>query len=75
MDENLTKFNRLLFSIQREGFKVETYKKYGQYFIEFETTGLKVYELNKIIELLPLFAVITHSENGCLCINTMININ
>jgi hypothetical protein len=75
MDENFKKFRNIVSLIEREGFKIETYNKYGQYFIEFETTGLRVYEVKKIIDLLPIRSVITHSDNGCLCVNTMININ
>jgi len=75
MDNNLKKVNSIRSFIEREGFKVEIYNRYGQYFIEFETTGLRIYEINKIIPFLPLKSVITHSENGCMCINTMININ
>jgi len=75
MDGNLKLLEILLSLLKREGFKVETYNKYGQYFIEFETSGLQIRELKRIIEFLPLKSVITHSENGCICINTMININ
>ena len=61
--------------IKEQKVKFKTYKKYGVYFIEFETTGLQVREMKRIIEFLPLGAIITsNSDNRSLCINTRISV-
>lgn len=73
-EENLRIIENLVYLIEQEKFRVDVYKKYGRYFIEFETTGLQIREIKRFIEYLPLSAIITSSNNRCLCIDTNINI-
>jgi len=70
-DKTLKNILRLL---EQEKFKVDVYKKYGRYFIEFEMTGYNVRDIKKFIEYLPERAVITSSHNRSFCVDTNINI-
>jgi len=74
MDINKKHLDNLVTLIEQEKFNVTVYTRYGRYFIEFDTTGLQVREMKRIIEYLPLGSIITSSDNRSLCIDTMINI-
>ena len=66
--------DNLVLLIEEQGFKVDVYKLYGRYFIEFETTGLTVQGIKRFIEFLPRRAIITSSRNRSLCIDTQISV-
>jgi len=71
MNFNKKTIKNLLTLIKGEGFKVELYTKYGRYLIEFETTGLTVTSLRRLIEIIPSRAVFTSSpSNRCIVIDT-----
>ena len=75
MNHNEKTLENVLTLIKGEGFKVETYKEYGRYFIEFETTGLTVTSLRKIIEFIPSRSVVSSSpRNRCMRIDTGIKV-
>jgi len=71
---NLTTIKNSILLIKQEGLKVTTYPMYGVHFLEFETTGIQVRDMKRIIEYLPVGAFITSAQNGSLCINTRLSI-
>jgi len=75
MNHNEKTLKNIVTLIKGEGFNVKTYTEFGRYFIEFDSTGLSVTSLRRIIELIPSRSIISSSpRNRCFRIDTGISI-